>query len=398
MSSVTAAGFRQRKWVQTPMLWFLLAQAPALLLYGYQSWSSAQFRAFPLFIPGLLWIAISECGGRRERWRPECFLLIIANLAAFGLGAVKGSAWLISLGGACGVFAWILSRRRHVAGRVVFSLALLLLLLVRLPPSLSKPLESRFDAGVSRLAGSVLIASEVLHYSDAAGLHLEQKVLQESSLRGGLAACYSLVVLSLIMGTLMHRSALHLLLLLAASIWCGVMMSVGGTVLGVYFCLWTGIDVSAGIAGMIWRFDVMLLGLAFVWSADQAILVLTHAIPVMDEVVSGRRVIRRLEDEDDEMLERPMFRSNGITRFFNTWIAPARPGKPLLAGVPAGAVLSPIRSTVSDSRSEQAVRAAEEPEESGIEELRLHGAGPWLLALTAAAVMLFVQALRFIRI
>ncbi|MFN5900109.1 MAG: hypothetical protein ACK48Y_21455 [Planctomyces sp.] len=398
MSSVTAAGLRQRTWVQEPMLWFLLAQAPALLVYGYQSWPSAQFRAFPLFIPGLLWIAISECGGRRERWRPECFLLIMANLAAFCLGAVKGSAWLLSFGVACGAFAWILARRRHVAGRVVFSLALLLLLLVRLPPSLSKPLESRFDATVSRLAGSVLIASEVLHYSDNGGLHLEQKVLNESGLRGGLAGCYSLIVLSLIMGTLMHRSALHLLLLLAASAWCGVMMSVGGTVLGVYFYLWTGIDVSSGIAGIIWRFDVMLLGLAFVWSADQAILVLTHAIPVMDEVVSGRRVIRRMDDEDDEMLERPMFRSNGITRFFNTWIAPARPGRPLLAGVPAGAVLSPIRGSANDSRPEQPPRPTEESEGSGIEELRLRGAGPWLLALTAAAIMLIVQALRFIRI
>lgn len=398
MSSVTAAGLSQRRWFQEPMVWFLLAQAPALLLYGYQSWPSTQFRAFPLFVPGLLWIAYSECGGRRERWRPECFLLIMANLAAFCLGAIKGSAWLISFGAACGAFAWILARRRHVAGRVVFSMALLLLLLVRLPPSLSKPLESRFDAVVSRLAGSVLIASEVLHYSDAQGLHLEQKVLNESGLRGGLAACYSLVVLSLIMGTLMHRSALHLLLMLVGSIWCGVMMSVGGTALGVYFYLWTGIDVSSGIAGIIWRFDILLLGLAFVWSADQAILVLTHAIPVMDEVVSGRRVIRRMDDEDDEMLERPMFRSNGITRFFNTWIAPARPGKPLLAGVPAGAVVSPIRSSTHEPRTEQPVRTAEESEESGIEELRLHGAGPWLLALTAAVVMLIVQALRFIRI
>lgn len=398
MSLVTAGGLRPRFVAQQPMFWFLLAQLPALFLYGYQSWPSAQFGAFPLFVLGGLWIAISECGGRRERWRPECFLLILANLTAFGLGALKGSAWLICCGAACGAFAWILARRRHVAGRVIFSLALLLLLLVRLPPSVSRPLEARFDATVSRLAGSVLIASEVLHYSDADGLHLEQKVLAETSLRGGLAACYSLVVLSLIMGTLMHRSALHLLLLLLAGVWCGLMLSVGGTVLGVWFYLWTGIDVSAGIAGIIWRFDVMLLGLAFVWSADQAVLVLTHAIPVMDEVVSGRRVIRRQDDEDDEMLERPMFRSNSITRFFNTWIAPARPGQPLLAGVPAGAVVSPVRSTSGNVPGKAAASAGTAADDGQPDDLRLQGAGPWLLALTAGAVMLIVQALRFLRI
>ena len=127
MSLVTAGGLRPRFVAQQPMFWFLLAQLPALFLYGYQSWPSAQFGAFPLFVLGGLWIAISECGGRRERWRPECFLLILANLTAFGLGALKGSAWLICCGAACGAFAWILARRRHVAGRVIFSLALLLL-------------------------------------------------------------------------------------------------------------------------------------------------------------------------------------------------------------------------------------------------------------------------------
>lgn len=344
-----------------------------------------------------LWIAVSECGGRRERWRPECFLLILANLAAFGLGALKGSAWLISCGAACGAFASILARRRYVAGRVIFSLAPLLLL-VRLPPSFSKPLESRFDAAVSRLAGSVLVASEVLHYADAAGLHLEQQVLAETDLRGGLAACYSMVVLSLIMGTFMHRSALHLLLLLLAGVWCGLMMSVGGTVLGVRFYLWTGIDVFSGIAILIWRFDVMLLGLAFVWSADQAILVLIHAIPVMDEVVSGRRVIRRHDDKDDEMLESPMFCSNSIVRFFNTWIAPARPGQPLLASVPAGVVVSPVRSNSGNAQGKSAAPAVAAVEDTQPDELRLQGAGPWIVVLTAAVVMLIVQALRFLQI
>jgi hypothetical protein len=142
----------------------------------------------------------------------------------------------------------------------------------------------------------------------------------------------------------------------------------------------------------------MLLGLAFVWSADQAILVLTHAIPVMDEVVSGRRVIRRHDDEDDEMLERPMFRSNGMTRFFNTWIAPARPGQPLLAGVPAGAVVSPVRSSSGNAQGKTAAPAVAAAEDTQPDELRLQGAGPWMLALTAAVVMLIVQALRFLRI
>jgi len=142
----------------------------------------------------------------------------------------------------------------------------------------------------------------------------------------------------------------------------------------------------------------MLLGLAFVWSADQAVLVLTHAIPVMDEVVSGRRVIRRQDDEDDEMLERPMFRSNSITRFFNTWIAPARPGQPLLAGVPAGAVVSPVRSTSGNVPGKAAASAGTAADDGQPDDLRLQGAGPWLLALTAGAVMLIVQALRFLRI
>ncbi|HAP06430.1 MAG TPA: hypothetical protein DCR20_01290 [Planctomycetaceae bacterium] len=398
MSSATAGRFLPGFGFRTPMLWFLLAQMPAVFLYGFQSWSSAQFRTFPLLLCGIVWIAVSECAGRKERWRPESFLFILGNLLAFSLGAVRASAWLISVGAACGAFAWILARRRHVAGRVVFSMALLLLLLVRLPPSLSQSLENRWESTIGSLSNSVLIAGEVLHYTDSSGLHLEQAQLAHRFLHGGLAGGYSLVVLGLVMGTLMHRSVPHLLLLLPATLWCAVMTSVGGTVLGVYFFQWTGIDVSAGIAGAIWRLDLLLLGLAFVWSSDQAILVLTHAIPIMEEMVSGRRQIRRMEDDDDEMLERPMFRSNSVTKAFNAWVAPARPDRPLLAGVPEGAVVARARDT-AQAGAATAVPAEDAADSSISDSLTVRGnSGPWLLITTAAVLMLLVQALRFLRI
>ena len=93
-----------------------------------------------------------------------------------------------------------------------------------------------------------------------------------------------------------------------------------------------------------------------------------------------------------------MFRSNSVTKAFNAWVAPARPDRPLLAGVPEGAVVARARDT-AQAGAATAVPAEDAADSSISDSLTVRGnSGPWLLITTAAVLMLLVQALRFLRI
>ncbi len=359
-------GFFRR---QGPILYLLLAHIPMVCVFAFESLSNPLYSMMPAAIAGLLWLSFMHCANRPQNWRPLPVLMVMLDVFLVVLGAWRGSAWLVTFGGSLLTAGWILASSRNIPGRMVFAVFMLLALIVRFPPTLDERLQSRFQRGVSEFSSDILNASGVIHYTDSAGLHVTGKTLDAEMLQGGIASVWLLIVVAVVFSATERRSGPHLVCLMLFTLLLGIILSAASTTLGAMLAVSSGTDVSRSVAGVTWRLTILVVGLASIWSADKAVLLFTGGIPIMDALVTGRKMPRQYDDDEDEDEdETQRTRSlNPLTEWFNAWVAPT----PRLAEVTAAADNLVSASSVT-------VRALETPDnvtpalESVVPRLALH--------------------------
>jgi hypothetical protein len=195
-------------------------------------------------------------------------------------------------------------------------------LIVRLPPSLDAWLWEGFQNSVTSLSSAILNTCGLIHFSDANGLHVTGTLLDAGMLRGGIASAWVMLVAATVFSAWERRSAPHLVLLLIYTAFLGLILSTLSTTLGASLAVSSSLDLSRGIAGFCWRFLLLVAGLAAIWSADKVVLLFTGGIPVMEDLVTGRKAIRRYEDDEEEEEQQRPRRENLLTSLFNAWVAP----------------------------------------------------------------------------
>jgi len=306
---------------QGPILYLLLAHVPMVSIFAFESLATPLYRTVPLGLACLLWISLRHCANRPQDWRPLPVLMVILDVCCVLLGIWRGSAWLVTFGGSLLAAGWILACSRNIPGRMIFAVMMLLGLIVRFPPLIDERLQNRFQRGVSEISSDILNASGVIHFTDAAGLHVTGKVLDSEMLRGGIASAWLLIVIAVVFSATERRSGPHLICLMLYSVLLGIILSAASTTLGAVVAVAFDTDVSRSIAGVIWRLAILIVGLVSIWSADKAVLLFTGGIPVMEELVTGRKVPRH-DDDDDPDEEQRIAVPNALSEVFNKWVAP----------------------------------------------------------------------------
>lgn len=305
---------------QGAILFLLTAHLPMVAIFAKQSMSSPLFRLQPLAVLALLWLTSLNCSSRRPVWRVSSVLMVMLDVFCVFLGVWRGSAWLVTFGCSLSVLAWILACQRELSGRLLFAIVVLMALIVRLPTSLDVWLWNGFQNSVTSLSSDILNTCGLIHFSDPKGLHVTGTLLDAGMLRGGIASAWVMLVAATVFSAWERRSGPHLVLLLIYTAFIGLVLSTLSTTLGATLAVSSSLDLSRGIAGFCWRFLVLVAGLAAIWSADKVVLLFTGGIPEMEDLVTGRKAIRRYE-EDEEEEHRPR-RENPLTSLFNAWVAP----------------------------------------------------------------------------
>lgn len=378
-SITTAPSFSlQGRWV--PLL--LLAQSPSLIYFAKQSSSNPLLTSFPIALAGVAWLTIRHFASRQEKWRPEHLLLVLGNVLLFTLAMLRGSAWLACLGASLSVIAWTLSRRVWIPLRTVAAVAILLALLLRLPPFLQDIVESRWNLATAQQSSEILHAAGIYHLSDRVGFHVVGHVFDDRYFRSGAASPWLLLLVSTAFTMVLRRSVLHTLMLLSITLAVSFICGIGATVLGIMLSDWTGIDFSAGAAGLFWRMDWLAVGIAMVWCLDHIVLLLCAPIPEMAETVTGRRIPRGgVEDFPDDLAER--LSGNRFTDIWNQWIAPLPPVFQIASLAPSGATEQPSETAAIADANDVSPR-------SGY-------AGMFALATIVSSLMLIAQFAQFFR-
>lgn len=306
---------------QGAILFLLTAHLPMVAIFAKQSMSSPLFRLQPLAVLAMVWLTSLNASRQRPVWQVSSVLMVMLDVFCVFLGVWRGSAWLVTFGCSLSVLAWILACQRWSSGRFLFAIAMLMALIVRLPPSIDAWLWEGFQNSVTSLSSAILNTCGLIHFSDANGLHVTGTLLDAGMLRGGIASAWVMLVAATVFSAWERRSAPHLVLLLIYTAFLGLILSTLSTTLGASLAVSSSLDLSRGIAGFCWRFLVLIAGLAAIWSADKVVLLFTGGIPVMEDLVTGRKGIRRYEDDEEEEEQRPR-RENPLTSLFNAWVAP----------------------------------------------------------------------------
>lgn len=311
---------------QGAILFLLTAHLPMVAIFAKQSMSLPLFRLQPLAVLALLWLTSLNGSSQRPVWRVSSVLMVMLDVFCVFLGVWRGSAWLVTFGCSLSVLAWILACQRESSGRFLFAIVVLLALIVRLPPSLDVWLWDGFQNSVTSLSSAILNTCGLIHFSDPTGLHVTGALLDAGMLRGGIASAWVMLVAATVFSACERRSGPHLVLLLMYTAFLGLVLSTLSTTLGASLAVSSSLDLSRGIAGFCWRFLFLVAGLAAIWSADKVVLLFTGGIPAMEDLVTGRKAIRRYDDEEEEeeqeQEEQRPRRKNPLTSLFNAWVAP----------------------------------------------------------------------------
>ncbi|MGB0741949.1 MAG: hypothetical protein ACPGXX_17900, partial [Planctomycetaceae bacterium] len=233
--------------VLLPLL--LLAQLPSIVWFTLQSTANPLVSSFPFALVIVGWITVRHFIQARERWKFEHLLLVFFNIVFFVGAMFRGSAWLACVGVSFSIIAWTLSRRDWIPLRTVAAVAVLLALLVRLPPYVQSAVDQSWHNTIASQSSAILHAAGFLHFVDVEGVHLAEQVVDDRYFRSGAASPWVLLLVCTGLVMFLRRSITHHFLLLAGTLGIGLMTSVGATVFGVMMVHWTGIDFSSGAAG-----------------------------------------------------------------------------------------------------------------------------------------------------
>jgi len=214
----------------------------------------------------------------------------------------------------------------------MLAIAVLMLLIVRLPPGLDERFQRSFDERVTRTATAILNTTGVMHYRQGQLIRMELLSLQPAVARGGLASAWCLPVLACVVAAWRGRSVIHQLLLLPLSAILGGITAIANTVLAAHVAVWFELDLSSGVLSFVYRLNWLIPGAMLVWSADRLLSFLLDGIPEMQRTVAGK-LQRVHENEDGELV---VTARNPVIAAWNHFAAPWP------ASVASGMVSAPL--------------------------------------------------------
>ena len=106
---------------------------PLLVSYLKSLWIQTHYQFFPFAIVAFIWLLVTRRSGNAERWTWPTWVLIAADLGCLAAAFFVNSPWLAAVGLFLGLTALCFANRDVGYDRRLTYLALLPLLVVRLP-------------------------------------------------------------------------------------------------------------------------------------------------------------------------------------------------------------------------------------------------------------------------
>ena len=255
---------RRRRWLAI----LIAVHLPFMVGYLRGLWWHTHYQFFPFAIGAFVWMFATRRSGEPEQWTWPIKILIAVDVVCLAAQGYQYSPWLAAVGLVALLTAWCFASRDTGYDRRLTSLALLPLLVVRLPLMYDEQLIHWLQRLTTSFASSVMHRLEMLHFREGNVLQFPGKSFMVEEACSGVQSLFTILFLAALVICLKRRSVIHGTVLLAAGFFfAGVMNTL--RVFSVAFA-WDkyATDLSSGISHDVLGYICLAVAALMLMSAD----------------------------------------------------------------------------------------------------------------------------------
>jgi len=261
------------------LLLLFAAHVPFLFIYLAGLWQQTHYQFFPFAIGAFIWLFATRRNGDAERWTWPAWILIAVDLCCLFVQPWIYSPWLAVVGLLACLTAWCFANRDIGSNRRLTSLALLPLIVVRLPLLYDVQVINWLQRVTTAMASKSLHHLGMLHFRDGNVLRFPNKSFMVEETCSGVQSLFTILFIAALVIFLKRRSFVHGLLMLASGLaFAGLMNTMRVITIAVAWkrC---GIDLSTGISHDIVGYICLAVAAALLMSADAFLGFVTDSVP-----------------------------------------------------------------------------------------------------------------------
>ena len=269
---------------QPALTLLVVGHLPFVILYFVNLWQTrAHYQFFPFAIATFIWLAASRRQSGNEQWTWLPRILIGADVFCAASGVLVRSPWLVTAGLFLGVLAWCVANIDEGFRRRLTYLAILPLLVIRLPRNGDQQIILDLQTITTKMASQILDRFGFLHFCSGNVLEFPGKRFMVEEACSGVQSLFTVLFIGAFVVCWLRRPLPHIaLVLMAGALFAGFMNLCRILVIAIAWDQY-GADLSVGIphdmVGYLSLGAATLLLLTF----DAALTVVTDPIPLSME-------------------------------------------------------------------------------------------------------------------
>lgn len=261
------------------LLLLIVAHVPFLIDYLRGLWQQTHYQFFPFAIGAFIWLFATRRSGDAERWTWPAWTLIVLDLTSLAVQPWMYSPLLAFVGLVATLTAWCYANRDIGFNRRLTYLALLPLIVVRLPLLYDVYVINWLQRMTTAMASKSLHRLGMLHFRDGNVLKFPGKSFMVEEACSGVQSLFTILFLAALVICLKRRSLVHGFVLLASGLaFAGLMNTMRVITITVAWERY-GTDLSAGLSHDIVGYVCLAVAAALLMSADAFLGFVTDAVP-----------------------------------------------------------------------------------------------------------------------
>ena len=279
MQPIVRTGFMNYLRQHLILLILIAVHLPFLVAYLRGLWQQTHYQFFPFAIGAFIWLFATRRSSDAERWTWPTRILIGVDLCCLAAQAWIYSPWLAVVGLVACVTAWCFANRDAGFDRRLTYLALLPLIVVRLPLMYDIQVINWLQRMTTAIASKSLHRLGMLHFRDGNVLKFPGKSFMVEEACSGVQSLFTILFIAALVICLNRRSLMHGLVLLASGLaFAGLMNSMRVIAIAVAWERF-GTDLSSGLPHDIVGYVCLAVAAALLMSADAFLGFVTDPVP-----------------------------------------------------------------------------------------------------------------------
>ncbi len=262
-----------------PLAVLIALHLPLFFMYLRSLWQQTHYQFFPFAIGIFAWLFATRRSKEPENWTWPAKLLILLDVVCIAAGAYLFSPWLFAVGLLATMTAWFMANRDEGYSRRLTYLAVLPLLIVRLPMQYDEQVIHGLQRVTTSVASSMLHRVGMLHYREGNILQFPGKRFLVEEACSGVQSVFTILFIAAVVFCLKRRSLIHGTVLMATGvIFAGIMNSLRVITIAI---AWEGYDTdwSTGVSHDVLGYACLAIAAVLLMSADAFLGFLSDAVP-----------------------------------------------------------------------------------------------------------------------